>query len=49
MRDDSVANVLNGLSGQRIAIYYEQHRKVPTNCFGETEYFVKGAQRIQGP
>ena len=49
VRDDSVANVLNGFSGQRVAIYYEQHKGVPTTCFGETEYFVKGAQRIQGP
>ena len=49
VRDDSVANVLNGFAGQRVAIYYEQYRKVPTSCFGETEYFVKGAQRIQGP
>jgi hypothetical protein len=49
VRDDSVAAVLNGLSGQRVAIYYEQHRGVPTTCFGETEYFVKGVQRIAQP
>jgi hypothetical protein len=49
VRDDSVATVLSGLSGQRVAIYYEQHRGVPTSCFGETEYFVKGVQRIQQP
>ena len=49
VRDDSVASILNGMSGQRVAIYYEQHRGVPTTCFGETEYFVKGAQRIAQP
>ena len=49
VRSDSVANILNGMSGQRVAIYYEQHRGVPTSCFGDTEYFVTGAQRIAQP
>jgi hypothetical protein len=49
VRDDSVANVLNGMAGQRVAVYYEQHRGVPTTCFGETEYFVKGAKVIPAP
>lgn len=49
VRDDSVAGILNGMSGQRVAIYYEQHRGVPTNCFGDTEYFVVRAQRLTGP
>ena len=49
VRNDSVAMLLNGLSGQRVALYYEQHRGVPTTCFGETEYFVKGVQPIKQP
>jgi len=49
VRDDSVAGILNGMSGQRVAIYYEQHRGVPTSCFGDTEYFVVRAQRLTGP
>jgi hypothetical protein len=49
VRDDSIAAILNGMSGQRVAIYYEQHRGVPTSCFGETEYFVVRAQRLAPP
>ena len=49
VRDDSIAAILNGMSGQRVAIYYEQHRGVPTSCFGETEYFVVRAQRLPPP
>lgn len=49
VRDDSVARILSGLSGQRVAIQYEQHRGVPTTCFGDTEYYVKGVQRISNP
>ena len=44
-----MAALLSNLSGQRVSIYYEQHRGVPTTCFGETEYFVKGVKPIQGP
>jgi len=25
---------------------YEQHRGVPTSCFGETDYFVTGAREV---
>ena len=48
VRNDSVAGILNGLSGQRVNISYEQHKGVPTSCFGETEYFVTGVRTI-GP
>ena len=40
VRNDSVANVLEGLSGKRVAVHYDQHNLVPTSCFGDTEYFV---------
>ena len=49
VRNDSIAGILNGLSGQRVNITYEQHKGVPTNCFGETEYFIIGAQRLPPP
>ena len=38
--DDNVAAQINALSGQRVVLSYEQHKFIPTNCFGETEYFV---------
>jgi len=49
VRNDSIAGLLNGLSGQRVNITYEQHKGVPTSCFAETEYFVIGAQKLPAP
>ncbi len=40
VRDDVVADKLNQTMGKRVAIHYEQHKGVPTSCFGETEYFI---------
>ena len=40
VRDDAVAAQIRRLEGQRIALTYEQHKGVPTRCFGETEYFA---------
>jgi hypothetical protein len=40
VRDDSVAKRLNAAAGKRVVIIYEQHKGVPTACFGETEYFI---------
>ena len=48
VRDDAVAFRINENMGQRVALSYEQHRGVPTTCFGETEYFVVGMKRV-GP
>ena len=41
VRDDTVANKINANMGRKVAMQYEQHVGLPTNCFGETEYFVK--------
>lgn len=46
VRNDSIAQLLEGLSGQRVTVDYEQHVGVPTNCFGETEYYITGVQVI---
>lgn len=40
VRDDQVAQYINHSLGRRVALTYQQHRGVPTTCFGETEYFV---------
>jgi len=44
VRNDSIAGVITRSMGQRIDLTYEQHRGVPTQCFGETEYFVTGVR-----
>lgn len=40
VRDDAVAARLNAVMGKRVALLYEQHKGIPSSCFGETEYFV---------
>ena len=44
VRDDSIAALITKAQGQRVALSYSQHKGVPTSCFGETEYFVKGVK-----
>ena len=40
VRDDAVAKQLMQSAGQRVAVSYDQHRGIPTSCFGDTEYFI---------
>jgi hypothetical protein len=47
VRSDSVAHVIEQNAGKQVSLTYEQHRGVPTTCFGETEYFVTGVHRMQ--
>ncbi len=47
VRDEAVARNLLDAAGKRVAITYDQHRFVPSDCFGETEYFVT-AIRVVG-
>ena len=49
VRDDAVAARINAAVGQRIALTYEQHKGIPTSCFGETEYFVTDVKVIAQP
>jgi hypothetical protein len=44
VRDDSIAALINKAQGQRVAVSYTQHKGLPTSCFGETDYFVKGVK-----
>jgi hypothetical protein len=47
VRDDAVATQINKAMGRRIVLEYEQHIGVPTNCFGETEYFIIAVKSIE--
>jgi hypothetical protein len=40
VRDDSVADQINKVMGQRVSLHYEQKVGLPTTCFGETRYYV---------
>jgi hypothetical protein len=40
VRDPKVAAQLGDFVGERVQLHYAEHVGVPTNCFGETPYFV---------
>jgi hypothetical protein len=47
VRDDAVADKINKLVGQRVALVYAEHKGVPTSCFGDTSYFVSDVKAVQ--
>ena len=48
VREDAVVEQLHAAVGQQVRLHYAEHRGLPTNCFGETDYFVEGVE-IVGP
>jgi hypothetical protein len=40
VRDDAVARQITQSIGQRVSLSFDEHRGVPTSCFGDTEYYV---------
>lgn len=47
VKSDSVAALINGTMGKRVAIHYQQHKGVPTSCFGLTEYYVTNVRTVE--
>lgn len=47
VRDDAVAANINRSMSKKLALTYEQHKGVPSNCFGESEYFVTAVKVIE--
>ena len=51
VRDDSVAGAIQEIMRTRdgrVSVRYEEHKGVPTSCFGETDYYVVEARPV-GP
>jgi ABC-type phosphate/phosphonate transport system permease subunit len=46
VRDAVVATKLSDLVGQKVQLHYAEHRGIPTNCFGETGYFVESVRLV---
>jgi hypothetical protein len=44
--DKALGQTMSPLVGQRVALHYEQHKGIPSTCFGETQYFVTSAQPV---
>jgi hypothetical protein len=45
--NDAVAQKLNANVGKRMALHYQQHKWIPTSCFGDTEYFVNDVRVME--
>ena len=47
VRDNNVAQQLIAATGQRVLLTYSQHKGVPTDCFGETDYYIDKVKVMQ--
>lgn len=47
VRDDRVADDINKVAGRRVSLLYQEHRFLPTTCFGETQHFVTGVRVVE--
>lgn len=47
VRSDSIAKVIEDAGGKQLQLYYKQHVGLPTDCFGDTEYFVDAVRIVQ--
>ena len=46
VRNKAVAKRINETVGKRVRLIYEEHIGIPTNCFGESSYFVQDVQLL---
>lgn len=46
VRNKAVARKINETVGQRVRLIYEEHKGLPTTCFGDTAYFVTDVQPL---
>ena|ERR1035437_388206 len=47
VRDKTLISKINSSMGKKLALSYEQHKGVPTTCFGESEYFAVDAKALE--
>ena len=47
VRDKDLISKINASMGKKLSLSYEQHKGVPTNCFGESEYYAVGAKPLE--
>jgi hypothetical protein len=44
--DDKVAEQITRSSGHQVSLNYDQHKGIPSSCFGESEYFVTAVKPV---
>jgi len=47
VRNDSIAHLIEESLGKRVSLTYEEHRGVPTSCFGETDYYITNIHKLE--
>ena len=47
VRDKTVINKINSSMGKKVSLSYEQHKGIPTTCFGESEHFAVDAKALE--
>ena len=47
VRDKAVVTKINSSLGKKISLTYEQHKGIPTTCFGETQYFIVDVRTVE--
>jgi hypothetical protein len=47
VRKDSIAHLIEKNLGKRVSLTYEEHRGVPTRCFGETGYYITNVRIVE--
>jgi hypothetical protein len=45
--DDKVSKEIESFAGHRVELQYEEHRGIPSTCFGDTQYFVTGVKKTE--
>jgi hypothetical protein len=46
VKDPAIFRQINETIGRRVRLVYEQHKWIPSSCFGDTEYFVTQVHEI---
>ncbi|MDD2899647.1 MAG: hypothetical protein PHI31_13160 [Desulfuromonadaceae bacterium] len=47
VRDKALITRINSSMGKKLALTYEQHKGIPTTCFGESEYFAVESRVVE--
>ncbi len=47
VKDETVAKKVNDSLGTRVKLVYEEHKGIPSSCFGETAYFVQDVRFLE--
>jgi hypothetical protein len=47
VKDKTLVEKINNSLGKRVRLTYEEHKGIPSTCFGETPYYVQNVQVLE--